>query len=40
MSVKFKSDIINVETLDIGTSIVNNDKKTLEKYSIDVKFLN
>ena len=40
MSIKFKSDIINLKTLDIGTSIVNNDKKTLEKYSIEVKYLN
>jgi len=40
ISVKFKSDIIDVKTLDVGTSIVNNDKKTLEKYSIEVKYLN
>lgn len=40
MSVKFKSDIIDMNLLDIGSSIVNNDKKTLEKYSIEVKYLN
>jgi uncharacterized protein YpmB len=40
MNIKFKSDILDISTLDIGSAIVNNNKSILEKYSIEVKYLN
>ncbi len=40
MNIKFKSDILNISTLDIGSAIVNNNKSILEKYSIEIKYLN
>lgn len=40
VNIKFKSDILDISTLNIGSAIINNDKSVLEKYSIEIKHLN
>ena len=40
VSIKFNSDIMKESGLNIGKEVINNNKSVLEKYNIEVKYIN